>query len=185
MTLNEAKQIFYQHYDELALDITNLYIQELMDQGHKATGKLIASVVSDVQKSLDLIELNMSHIAYGKTVNTGLKASEVPRTIAFIKQLADWIRVKKIAGGLDKSAENIAIRMAKVMWKQGIPTKGSYRFSNNGRRTGWIDHIYNKYSVTWQDRIEVISLNYLENALDSMFAQTAKKSRGFIEFSTN
>jgi hypothetical protein len=185
MTTAEAKTIFLAYYNELALEISNQFIAELEEQGHRATGKLIASVVVMVQNRMDEYELALSHLAYGVTVNTGLKASEVPRTIKFIQELAAWIKVKGIAGGLDKTIEKIAIRMAKVMWKVGIPTPGSYRFTSNGRRTMWIDFVYNKYNVGWQDRVGVIASDYMENVFDAMLIKTCNQFKPYLEFSKN
>jgi len=185
MTLPEARQTFLTRYDDLAIEMTDLFVQELIDQGHRATGRLIASVVVKVSVVMNEVELAMSHLQYGVIVNTGLSAAQVPRTIKFIQDLMAWIRIKRIAGGLDKTVQNIAVRMAKTMWKTGIPTPGSYRFTRNGRRTMWIDYVYGKYNVSWQDRIAVISGDYMEDAFDAIMERTAKAAAPYIEFSKN
>lgn len=177
MTLKEARQIFLDNYDDVGMAISVRFVTELEEQGHKATGALVRSVVVRVSDELRAVELQLSHLQYGAQVNTGLKPSEVPRTLAFIKQIAAWVKFRKIAGGLDKSIEKVAVRIVKKMWQTGIPTPGSYRFSNNGRRTGWIDWVYAKYRVEWQDQVEPIAQDYIENTFDSMLLSIGEEYR--------
>lgn len=174
MTLREARQIFLDNYDDIGLAMSVRFVNELEAQDHKATGALVRSVVVKVSDELRAIELQLSHLEYGVRVNTGTKPSDVPRTLAFIKQIAAWIKFRKIAGGLDKSIEKVAVRMVKKMWKYGIPLPGSYRFSSNGRRTGWIDWVYAKYNVEWQDQVEPVAQDYIENAFNAMLEGIAK-----------
>lgn len=192
MTLQETRKIFLDRYNEFAVDVAALFIDELRDQGHKASGRLIASVVAKVKSALDEIELALSHLDYGIIVNTGVPAANVPysrgsgaKTSKFIDALIGWIRLRGIAGGLEKTVRSVAFAMATAMKRDGIPTKGSYKFTNNGRRTMWIDYIYNKYNVEWQDRVAELSSDYIEMAFDSMLEKTAKRYPGYIEFSKN
>jgi predicted RecB family endonuclease len=177
MTLREARQIFLDNYDDVGVAMSVRFVTELEQQGHRATGALVRSVVVKVAEELRAVELQLSHLEYGVTVNTGLKPSEVPRTLAFIKQIAAWVKFRKIAGGLDKTIEKVAVRIVKTMWRTGMPTPGSYRFSNNGRRTGWIDWVYAKYRVEWQDQIEPIAQDYIENAFNLMLLGIGKEYR--------
>ena len=192
MTIEQARQTFLKRYDEFASDMTILFVEELEAQGHRATGKLIASVVAKVKTMLDNIEVQMSHLDYGIIVNTGLSPERVPysrgsgaKTSKFIEALMGWIRLKGIGGGLDKTVRGIAFAMATTMKREGIPTKGSYRFTSNGRRTQWIDYIYNRYNVEWQDRIADISGDYMEDVFDAMLEQTARAYNPYIQFSKN
>lgn len=190
MTLQDARTTFLRRYDEFAVDLASQFIDELEAQGHRATGRLIASVVARVQTTLDEIEVAMSHLDYGIIVNTGLSPERVPysrgsgaKTSKFIDALMGWIRLKGIAGGLDKNVRSIAFAMATVMKREGVPTKGSYRFTRNGRRTQWIDYIYQQYNVQWQDRMETIAADYVEDAFDAILERTARAYKPFIEFS--
>jgi uncharacterized protein YggL (DUF469 family) len=177
MTKEEARKIFLDEYDNLGFGMATLFIEELEEQGHNASGALIKSVVAKVDAELNAAELTISHWEYGILVNTGMKAADVPRTLAFIREIANWIKLRGIAGGLDKTVENIATKMVKTMWKTGIPTPGSYRFSKNGRRTGWIDWVYEKYKVDWEDKAETLSLDYIDNAFDAMLLKVSKQNK--------
>jgi len=192
MTLQQARQTFLKRYDEFAFDLAHLFIQELEDQGHRATGRLIASVVAKVKATMDAIELELSHLDYGIIVNTGLSAERVPysrgsgaKSSKFIEALMGWIRLRGIGGGLDKTVRGIAFAIATTMKKEGMPTRGSYRFTSNGRRTMWIDYIYNRYNVQWQDDVEVITGDYIEDAFDAMLEEVAKANASYLSFSKN
>jgi len=192
MTLSATRKIFLDQYNEFAFEIATLFIDELRAQGHKATGQLIASVVVRVQERLNELELTMSHLQYGVVVNNGVSPEKVPysrgsgaKTSKFIDALVAWIRFKGIAGGIDKKVRSIAFAMANAMKRDGIGTRGSYRFSSNGRRTMWIDYIYNRYNVSWQDRVALLSGNYIEEAFDSIIEKTANRYPDYIQFSKN
>lgn len=192
MTLELARQTFLKRYNEFALDLASLFVQELEDQGHRATGKLIASVVAKVSGMLNDLELQLTHLDYGIIVNTGLLPAQVPYTRGsgaksskFIEALMGWIRLKGIGGGLDKTVRGIAFAIATNMKKEGVPTQGSYRFTSNGRRTMWIDYIYNRYNVQWQDDIEILAGDFIENAFDASLEKVATQYAPFIEFSKN
>lgn len=182
MTQTEARKIFLDKYDQFAVDLADRFIVELRDQGHVATGKLLRSVVAKVTDTLNKIEVGLSHLDYGIAVNTGTPAAQVPRTIKFIMDLKAWIRVKRIANGVDKEVENIAVLMAKRMWKKGIPLPGSYRFTRNQRRTGWIDYIFEKYNVQWTEQVSDMSQEYIDHSFDAMLEKTIKPYQPYLTF---
>lgn len=74
---------------------------------------------------------------YGIYVNEGRKTGgkKVP-----ISVLVEWIERKAIASG-DKDVKSMAFAIQNTIHKEGIPTKGSFKFSNNGRRKGFIDFV--------------------------------------------
>jgi len=192
MTLADARKIYLSRLNEFAADIAVLFVEELEQQGHRATGNLIRSVVAKVSAGLDEIDIAMSHFNYGVVVNTGVISGRVPysrgsgaKTSKFIDALMAWIRQRGIAGGLDKTVRSIAFAMATAMKRDGIPTKGSYAFTSNGRRTEWIDYIYNKYNVSWADRAERETGDYIEMAFDSMLEKTCNRFKPYLEFSKN
>ena len=111
--------------------------KELIEQGHEATGKLINSFeqrVIEVPNSI-VIEILMND--YGIYVNEGRKpgGKKVP-----INVLVDWIERKAIVNG-DKEVKSLAFAIQQTIHKGGMPTKGSFKFSKNGRRKGFIDFV--------------------------------------------
>ncbi len=113
--------------------------KELIEQGHEATGKLINSFeqrVIEVPNSI-VIEILMND--YGIYVNEGRKpgGKKVP-----ISALVKWIEQKAIVNG-DKEVKSLAFAIQQTIHREGIPTKGSFEFTNNGRRKGFIDFVIN------------------------------------------
>ena len=117
---------------------------ELKQQGHKATGKLIDSVGYVVAGALGELELEVSYLNYGSFVETGVTASRIPfggnssgkKTSLYIQALMDWIVIKRLASASNK-VKAFAFAIANKHKKEGMPTRNSYKFSNNGRRTGF------------------------------------------------
>jgi hypothetical protein len=111
--------------------------KELIGQGHKATGNLINSFEQRVIELPNSIVIEILMDEYGIYVNEGRKTGgkKVP-----INVLVDWIERKAIASG-DKEIKSIAFAIQNTIHKEGIPTKGSFKFSNNGRRKGFIDFV--------------------------------------------
>lgn len=192
MTIGNVRKTYLRRQNEFAADIAVQFVDELIAQGHRATGNLIRSVVTLVKKELDGLEMAMQHADYGVIVNTGVAPGRVPysrgsgaRTSKFIDALIGWIRQRGIAGGLDKTVRSIAFAMATAMKRDGIPTKGSYGFTSNGRRTMWIDYIFNKYNIPWADRAAEESVDYIEQSFDAMLEKTCNRFKPYLEFSLN
>jgi len=111
--------------------------KELLGQGHKATGDLINSFEQRVIELPNSIVIEILMNEYGIYVNEGRKTGgkKVP-----INVLVEWIERKAIASG-DKDVKSMAFAIQNTIHKEGIPTKGSFKFSNNGRRKGFIDFV--------------------------------------------
>ena len=111
--------------------------KELLGQGHKATGNLINSFEQRVIELPNSIVIEILMDEYGIYVNEGRKTGgkKVP-----ISVLVEWIERKAIASG-DKDVKSLAFAIQNTIHKEGIPTKGSFKFSNNGRRKGFIDFV--------------------------------------------
>tara|TARA_R100001015_G_C4603974_1_gene158947 strand:- start:671 stop:1159 length:489 start_codon:yes stop_codon:yes gene_type:complete len=113
--------------------------KELIEQGHEATGKLINSFEQRVIEVPNSIVIEILMDEYGIYVNEGRKTGgkKVP-----INVLVDWIERKAIVNG-DKEVKSLAFAIQQTIHKEGIPTKGSFKFSKNGRRKGFIDFVIN------------------------------------------
>ncbi len=111
--------------------------KELLGQGHKATGNLINSFEQRVIELPNSIVIEILMDEYGIYVNEGRKSGgkKVP-----ISVLVEWIERRAIASG-DKDVKSIAFAIQNTIHKEGMPTKGSFKFSNNGRRKGFIDFV--------------------------------------------
>lgn len=138
--------------------------QELAAQGHKATGKGIASlegvVTSDnLQKLVGVIMAN----DYLIPVDTGVPASRVPYgrggggTSKYIQGLLDWVGIIK-PGLKEKQKISFVFSIAAAHKKEGIPTRASARFAQNGRRKNWIKHGLEDKAEQFEDEFRLFDL---------------------------
>lgn len=117
---------------------------ELKDQGHNLTGRLSNSVDADINEDADGWEMDISHEKYGVYLDFGVRPDRIPYTPGsgakyskYINALKNWVLARGIKTN-EKAALSMAFAIARVQKREGMPTRGSYKFSNNGRRTGWV-----------------------------------------------
>ena len=63
------------------------------------------------------------------------------------------------------------------MFEQGTPTKGSFRYSKNGRRTGFVDQVANKFKLRMlKDTREAVTLDF-RNRFEKMIDKVVMKNK--------
>lgn len=161
--------------------------KELRLQGHTLTGKLGRSIEAVVKKRVDEWTIDFLHEQYGAPVNRGVSAGRIPYspgsgagTSEYIKGLIRWVQLRGIAPGF-AGAKKIAFAIAAKHKKEGMPTRGSYKFSNNGRRTGWIDHPASGQAQNISRKTEQAYEKYLDAVLDSHIQELARMFPGAIQ----
>lgn len=120
--------------------------KELAEQGHVLTGKLKQSIEYTTKRLLNGdLELDVRMLAYWVYVERGVRASRIPfsnkrrrggaggKKSKYIQGLVDFVKKRGMAS-LDSKALSIAFAIAKTHKKEGMPTRGSYSYSQNGRR---------------------------------------------------
>lgn len=115
--------------------------QELEDQGHVLTGTLRDSIRYEVTRLPNTIQAIVFMKTYGENIDKGVKPGDVPfnpgsgaKSSKYIDGLQRFWMLK----GLDsKEALSAAFATAKKHKKEGMPTRSSYDFSKNGKRTGF------------------------------------------------
>ena len=108
--------------------------QELIMQGHNATGRLSKSLKHDVKITSNAIVLSIEGENYAKWVEHGRKAGKRPPVDVIYK----WVVTKGISAP-DKSQRDIAYAIATAIGRDGTPLRGSYNHSPSGRRKGFIE----------------------------------------------
>lgn len=112
----------------------NLVDQHVL-QGHRMTGAF--------EDSLEVItdSNSVSGIGnrYGIYLNVGVKPSEIkhPFARARIDGLTRFVEYRMGLSG--KEAQSVAYAIATTHKREGMPTSGSYQYSNNGKRTDMVD----------------------------------------------
>ncbi len=161
-------------FEILAKQIGELIVDELRRQyrlqGHNLTGKLIASIEDKVMLTVTGAKVQVLIVDYGVIINNGTPASRIPYTPGsgrggtskYIQGLQNFARLRM---GLNaREALSVAFAIAKKQSKEGMPTKGSFRFSKNGKRTGAIEDtleiIDNKIVELTSDFVEeIVTIN--------------------------
>jgi len=119
--------------------------RELLAEGHRASGKGIDSIEGVItEESLDkLVGVIMAN-DYLVPVDTGVNAGRVPYQRGsgagkskYIEGLLDWADIIK-PGLSAKARKSFVFAVASTHKVEGIPSNGSYSYTTNGRRTGWI-----------------------------------------------
>lgn len=114
-------------------------------QGHRLTGKLNSSIESIVKLTSTGANIQIVLESYGIIVNNGVPASRIPYTPGagrggtskYIQGLESFARLRFGLSG--KAALSAAFAIARKQSQQGMPTRGSFRFSKTGKRTGAIE----------------------------------------------
>lgn len=117
--------------------------EELEAQGHVATRNLIFSFETRIDsQNLDRIRAMIMTLDYGIDVDTGTTALEVrQKGRKHLLEILDWIAVIN-PNMPPPERRRFAEATTRKHQQVGVPTPASKRFSQNGRRTGWIQAAY-------------------------------------------
>lgn len=138
---------------------------ELKAQGHVATGRGLASIEAMLtEQSVDrLVAVIMAEDYLVGPVDKGVKASKIPKfsgrggTSLRIQGLINWARTVKPSLSRDER-KRFAFAVDTKHKKEGNPTRGSYAFSSNGRRKGWIENGIELNATGIADRLRLLEL---------------------------
>ncbi len=138
--------------------------EELRKQGHVDTGKLIRDMSYNVRTTARGAVIEIEFQGYGLFVNAGrLPGKYVPFQILF-----DWVKRKlKLSGAQAKSA---TFAINRKIYNEGIPTAGSLKFSQTGKRTEFIQD-------TWKDKeseVAELAEKYFTNEILMKFERLTK-----------
>lgn len=124
--------------------------KEIRDQGHAASGSLADTIRYEITQDesdgfLAIVYAN----EYWQFVDQGVSADRIPydptvrtgkSTSKYIQALIDWAAL--VRPELDeKERKSFAFAVAATHADEGNPTRGSYRFSNNGERLDFVGRV--------------------------------------------
>lgn len=121
---------------------------ELAAQGHRASGKTEKAIRTRVTLELSSAVARAEVLVpeHVMILDKGVRASRVPfggrsggRESRYIQKLLEWSRDVK-PSMTEKDRKSFVFAIAHTAKKEGHPTRGSFRFSSNGRRTNWSEH---------------------------------------------
>jgi len=128
---------------DIMLELQTALRDELAAQGHVLTGKLSDSIMFEVSADGDEIVGQMYVADYGVFVNVGVTADRIPfggrsgkgGTSQYIQGLISFWEGRGLSG---REAIGAAFATAHVHAREGMPSRGSYKYSSNGERLGFV-----------------------------------------------
>jgi hypothetical protein len=163
---------------KLADDISALAIEviamEWRAQGHELSGSAVKQMETVVKFEINTLVIEGLVPDYMAINNSGVTAARIPYTpnsgrppSKYISGLIDY--VKRRMGKSDNEAKSIAFAIASKHKKEGMPTKGSVRFSTTGKRTGFIEQALDKNSAKFIELIENAITFSVEATIESYY----------------
>jgi len=162
--------------DRLVRTLILALASELIDQGHKHSGSLISSLEGRIKDDIKGFDVAIWGNRYAAYLDKGVKANRIPYSgrsgggkSKYIQALIAYFRQK---GAADPKAA--AFATANKHKKEGMPTKGSYKYSKTGKRKGFIKEALNKR--------EAIINKRMTDLVDKKFEKKVKEITKQIEF---
>lgn len=142
-------------------------------QGHHLSGKLAESIVYEVSPDGSDVVARMYAEDYSSYLEFGVKAEKIPfsgktgsgGTSLYIQGLISFWELRGLSG---REAVGAAFATAHVHAREGMPSRGSYKFSSTGERTGFVRTVIDRNKVDIGAIIEQrfgarLALNFAES----------------------
>jgi hypothetical protein len=167
----EGLQKLADNISALAIEVIAM---EWRAQGHELSGSAVKQMETVVKFEINTLVIEGLVPDYMAINNSGVTAAKIPYTpnsgrppSKYISGLIDY--VKRRMGKSDKEAKSIAFAIASKHKKEGMPTKGSVRFSTTGKRTGFIEQALDKNSPKFIELIENAITFSVEATIESYY----------------
>lgn len=159
------------------VEILNFVMNELKAehraQGHTMTGALEESMRAEVTALTDGVMGIIYVNDYYKFLDKGVSAARIPfnpgsgqKRSKYIDGLIRFFRLKLNLG--EDQAKGAAFATAYKHKQEGMPTRGSYAFSNNGRRLDFFTGTINRNQKQIQDGVEELFAGAMQNVIQEM-----------------
>lgn len=139
--------LYRQEVEAMMQVLQTAFREELKAQGHVNTGKLSDSITYNIELVSTAIIATMYMEEYGVPVDTGVSAANIPyrgrsgaATSKYIQGLISYFQSKGLA---ETEAKRAAFATANKHKQEGMPTRNSFSYSSNGRRTTFAEATIN------------------------------------------
>jgi hypothetical protein len=160
--------------DEISVLAISVVANEWRAQGHELTGSAVKQMETMVRMEINTLIIEGFVPDYMAINNQGVPANRIPyypgsgrKESEYIKGLMKYVQQRM--GKSEKEAKGIAFAIASKHKKEGMPTKGSVRFSKTGKRTGFIEQALDKNSPKFIELIEVSVAATVEVLVESYY----------------
>ena len=160
--------------DDISVLAITVVANEWRAQGHELTGSAVKQMETFVRMEINTLIIEGFVPDYMAINNQGVPSNRIPyypgsgrKTSKYIDGLIDY--VQRRMGKSEKEAKGIAFAIASKHKKEGMPTKGSVRFSTTGKRTGFIEQALDKNSAKFIELIENAITFSVEATIESYY----------------
>jgi hypothetical protein len=142
--LDDKTRKTLEEWIRLAMDeVIDRAKNNLIDQGHVLTGELLRSIEQRVFSTGDKVVSEMLLADHYEVVDTGVRSNKIPYsgrsgsggTSKYIQALIRFWNLRGLSG---VEAKRAAFATANRQKMEGMPTRGSFQHSRNGKRTGFL-----------------------------------------------
>lgn len=128
-------------------------------QGHELTGKAVRELETRITQTAQGYLIEGYVLDYMANINTGVPKERIPyspgsgaRNSKYIDGLIRYAKLRMGAAS-DKEAKSIAFAIASKHKREGMPTRASARFSQTGKRTGFIQEALDSKEALFESLI--------------------------------
>lgn len=119
-------------------------LNEWKAQGHYMNGKIVDEMEFLVERDLGRTSIIGRMYPYGIYQDAGVTADNIPfspgsgkKKSKYIDALVSFVE-KRMAVSSLQEAKSIAFAIAHTQKKEGMPTRGAFKYSSTGKRTEWV-----------------------------------------------
>lgn len=135
--------------EKLQQVLTEALTKEWEAQGHSMTGKMVQTIDYVVKEEVDRLTLSGMIYPYGNILAAGTKANRIPYsgrtgkggTSKYIQALQNYVQMRMNITD-HKQSLRVAFAIATEQKKHGMPTPGSYSYTQTGKRTEWVGEAF-------------------------------------------
>jgi hypothetical protein len=134
-----------EYLKKIGEDVKGLMIDQWEMQGHvMPNSKFIEQLEYEITEEEGTIFIRWYGVDYAKYINRGVEAGNIPyrrgsgaKRSKYIQGLIKYVERRMGIGG--REGVSIAFAIANKHKQEGMPTEASKKYSQTGKRTGWLD----------------------------------------------
>jgi len=133
-----------------------------------------------IEQELGRVSLVGLMYPYGAFQETGTPAADIPfnpgsgaRKSKYIAALMNFVEQRMSITDL-KTKKSVAFAIAHTQKKEGMPTRGSFKYSTTGKRTGWINDALTKNLGTMGGFIRQFYGQFMRTEFENMITRNIK-----------
>jgi hypothetical protein len=167
------QSVTFTEVERLQQVIAEVLRDEWEAQGHYMNGAVVKELEWKISQTNDTLTLEALMYPYANIIATGVKKDKIPfsgrtgrgGTSLYIEALQNYVK-QRMEVSDDKKSLSIAFAIAHTHKKEGMPTRGSYKYSSTGKRTEWTGESLSKNEEQITDAIGEWAHNRLLVNLD-------------------